>query len=260
MSSPFPGMDPYLEGHLWSDVHHELASAIKAQLLPQIQPRYLARVAPYVVEDSNPWPDVGIWYPMYPDVGLSEQTTKAEEAMASYGGSSPFTPATVRILPVVPLRVRIPVVEILDRQDRRVVTAIEVLSPVNKRAPGLAAYQSKREPLHQGGTHLLEIDLIRRGQRTLQHPTLPPSHYLALLWRAGQPQIDAWAFDLRDLLPVLPVPLDRDAPDAKLDLRVALDEVYQRGAYEQEIDYQQAPPPPMLTPEEEAWMRKVVGG
>lgn len=253
-------MDPYLESHLWSDVHHELASAIKAQLLPQIQPRYLARVAPYVVEDSNPWPDVGIWYPMYPDVGLSEQGSQAEEAVASYAGSSPFTPVTVSLKQAEPITVRVPVVEILDRQNRRVVTAIEVLSPVNKRAPGLAAYQSKRERLHQGGTHLLEIDLIRRGQRTLQHPALPHSHYLAILWRANQPQIDAWTFDLRDLLPVLPVPLDPDAADVKLNLRAALDEVYQRGAYEQDIDYQQAPPPPRLTPEEEAWIRKVVGG
>jgi len=157
MSSPFPGMDPYLEGHLWSDVHHELASAIKAQLLPQIQPRYLARVAPYVVEDSNPWPDVGIWYPMCPDMGLSEQATQAEEAMASYAGSSPFTPATVRILPVAPLTVPIPVVEILDRQDRRVVTAIEVLSPVNKRAPGLAAEEEAWMRKRVGGGRFLTI-------------------------------------------------------------------------------------------------------
>ncbi|MGL4621783.1 MAG: DUF4058 family protein [Chroococcidiopsis sp.] len=26
MPSPFPGMDPYLEGYLWSDVHSALAA------------------------------------------------------------------------------------------------------------------------------------------------------------------------------------------------------------------------------------------
>ena len=26
MPSPFPGMDPYLEGYMWADVHHELAT------------------------------------------------------------------------------------------------------------------------------------------------------------------------------------------------------------------------------------------
>lgn len=29
MASPFPGMDPYLEGDLWPDVHHALASQIR---------------------------------------------------------------------------------------------------------------------------------------------------------------------------------------------------------------------------------------
>ncbi len=29
MPSPFPGMDPYLEGYLWLDVHQSLASQIR---------------------------------------------------------------------------------------------------------------------------------------------------------------------------------------------------------------------------------------
>ena len=37
MPSPFPGMDPYLEGHLWPDVHSGLAFVIKEQLVP-LQP------------------------------------------------------------------------------------------------------------------------------------------------------------------------------------------------------------------------------
>ena len=45
ISSPFPGMDPYLEGYLWSDVHHALASEIRRQIAPLIQPRYTARLA-----------------------------------------------------------------------------------------------------------------------------------------------------------------------------------------------------------------------
>ncbi|MGB0562287.1 MAG: DUF4058 family protein [Spirulinaceae cyanobacterium] len=32
MPSPFSGMDPYLEGYLWPDVHHALASKIRQQL------------------------------------------------------------------------------------------------------------------------------------------------------------------------------------------------------------------------------------
>ncbi|MCX7853165.1 MAG: DUF4058 family protein [Caldilineales bacterium] len=34
MPSPFPGMDPYLEGELWQEFHETLAHAIRGQLLP----------------------------------------------------------------------------------------------------------------------------------------------------------------------------------------------------------------------------------
>ena len=52
MPSPFLGMDPYLAGYLWPDVHHRLATQISDQLMPQLRPRYVARI-----EISAPaWP------------------------------------------------------------------------------------------------------------------------------------------------------------------------------------------------------------
>jgi hypothetical protein len=42
-------MDPYIEGpELWSDFHNNLASEIQARLNRHIQPRYFARLTPYV--------------------------------------------------------------------------------------------------------------------------------------------------------------------------------------------------------------------
>ena len=38
MPSPFPGMDPYLEGSLWMTVHTDLAVGIAHQLNRQILP------------------------------------------------------------------------------------------------------------------------------------------------------------------------------------------------------------------------------
>lgn len=49
MASPFPGMDPYLESYLWSDVHQSLASQIKRQLSPLVRPNYVVRLAIYFV-------------------------------------------------------------------------------------------------------------------------------------------------------------------------------------------------------------------
>ena len=42
MPNPFPGMDPYLEGPLWSSVHGSLVEEIARQLNPMLQPTYLA--------------------------------------------------------------------------------------------------------------------------------------------------------------------------------------------------------------------------
>ncbi len=49
MPSPFPGMDPYLEGSLWSGVQAALSMEIVRQLSPQVQPRYVARANERVV-------------------------------------------------------------------------------------------------------------------------------------------------------------------------------------------------------------------
>jgi hypothetical protein len=37
-------MDLYLEGYLWPDFHHRLATRISIQLAPLIQPKYVARI------------------------------------------------------------------------------------------------------------------------------------------------------------------------------------------------------------------------
>lgn len=39
MASPFPGIDPYLEGEMWQEFHETLAGAIRAQLMPKLAPR-----------------------------------------------------------------------------------------------------------------------------------------------------------------------------------------------------------------------------
>ena len=63
MPSPFPGMDPYLEGYLWVDVHNALANKIRQQLAPKIQPGYtvrlevtsLRRMVSPVLDFPEPW-------------------------------------------------------------------------------------------------------------------------------------------------------------------------------------------------------------
>src|SRR3989304_5343722 len=66
MPSPFPGMGPYLEGYLWPDLHHRLATRISVDLAPLLAPRYVARiVVRTVVEELESGESVGV---MIPDV------------------------------------------------------------------------------------------------------------------------------------------------------------------------------------------------
>lgn len=241
IKSPFPGMDPYLEGYLWPDVHHRLASVISEILTPHLVPEYVARIELYTVSDASPESVLGI---MYPDVALLQHRDALREPVAAYGGAISPPDAEIPLGAVIP--VRIPVVEIRDAAKNRLITAIEILSPVNKRSPALEQYRKKRLNLHQSGVHLVEIDLIRRGTRPFVHHLMPQTHYVATLTRAGAHKTEVWGFNVQDTPPVLPVPLVEPDPDVPLHLKQALDLIYERGRYDLSIDYCKEPPPPEL--------------
>lgn len=231
MQSPFPGMDPFLEGYLWPDVHNRLANVIAELIAPLISPKYVARIELYTVEDTSPEEEVGI---MYPDVEAAKVTISIPIAKV--------------------IEVRIPFVEIRDWENNQLITAIKILSPVNKREPGLKPYREKRKSLHHAGVHLLEIDLLRRGIRPFVHPYLPKTHYLVTLLRGKVAKADIWGFDIKDKLPVVAVPLRLPDADVPLNLGQALITIYQRSLYHLSIDYQETPPPPVFTEEEQKWI------
>jgi hypothetical protein len=160
----------------------------------------------------------------------------------------PPAPLIVPLLEAV--EVRLVTVEVRDVAHNELVTSIEILSPVNKREPGLTKYRQKRQRLRQAGVHLLEIDLLRRGTRPLVHPRIPDVPYLITLTRAHAGRVEVWPIKLPDKLPVVPVPLRNPDPDVPLELSPALASVYDEAAYELSIDYGQPPPPPPLSPED----------
>lgn len=257
-ANPFPGMNPYLEGYLWPDVHHRLAATISELLAPQIAPKYVARVDLYTVDDTSPEEDVGI---LYPDVEvLRRKKIPVQERLASDSDVAVATPVTTTIPAVTSVEVRIPVIEIRDRDKNQLITAIEIISPVNKRKPGLEPYRGKRVNLHEAGVHLLEIDLLRRGARPFAHPYLPKSHYIVTLVRAGSWRTEVWAMDVREPLPVLPVPLKNPDPDVTFDLGKALRIIFERNLYYLSIDYQQEPPPPAFSEDDQVWMKELLKG
>lgn len=253
MPSPFPGMDPYLEGYLWPDVHSALANKIRQSLTPQLRPKYTARLEVYLVEDPFPESEMGI---LYPDVEvLAPPQRPLSTVAATDRGPLTITPPTL-ILPVPPVvQVRLTNVEIRDTANNRLITCIEILSPVNKREPGLTAYRQKRQRLYQAHVHLLELDLLRRGTRPFAQPRLPDVAYCIALTRAQAQHIELWPVDLLTPLPVVPVPLQAPDPDVPLDLQAVLTAIYDEAAYDLSLDYTQPPPPPTLSSAEAKWLQ-----
>ena len=138
MPSPFPGMDPYLEGYLWPDVHHSLATQISDQLMPMLRPRYVARIEIQVVADETPEAELGI---MYPDVEIVQAHAHADRlpslspAPELLAAGTLFTPTSVSV-PLLDIEVRLATVEVRDTAQNRLVSSIEILSPVNNVSQG----------------------------------------------------------------------------------------------------------------------------
>src|ERR1700680_421064 len=53
MSSPFPGMDPYLETNpIFQELHTQMLAEMQALLQPQLRPKYVARLERHLSEGS----------------------------------------------------------------------------------------------------------------------------------------------------------------------------------------------------------------
>jgi hypothetical protein len=250
MRSPFLGINPYLEApHLWPDVHHRLITAIGNQIQLQLSPHYSAAITPYVALESL---EISPSKMAVPDVGVLEQETKSQ----TKGGVAVLSALMTRTA-IMEIPTRYARLEIRSVEGEKLVTAIKLLSPANKRpgTDGIEAYEKKRQEFFKSDAHLLEIDLLRAGQRLKFTQPLPDNPYFIFLSRAEKrPVIDVWPLSIREAIPVVPVPLLRPDPDVVLDLGQALQEIYESAKYERRIDYSKAPPPPVFSAEDLVWI------
>src|SRR4051812_17475939 len=138
MQSPFPGMDPYLEHPtLWQDVHDRLIAAIADAIVPAVAPNYyvaLQRYAYLLAPGGNSYigkPDVAIGRARIPTVGLVQPMLIGANV----------------------LEVDLPMEEEVDEnylevrevKTGKLITVIELLSPVNKISnEGRQEYLEKR--------------------------------------------------------------------------------------------------------------------
>jgi hypothetical protein len=245
-------MDPYLE-QFWGDVHTRLILYSCDQLQTSLPGDLRARVQERVFVESPA--DVG--RSIYPDVRVVEQGHGKRAAAGRRRGAAVAEPVVIRLTdePVTEH-----FIEILDiSTGRRLVTVIEVLSPSNKRpGPGQEQYLEKQQELLGGRVSLVEIDLLRAGRRVYSVPptSIPLSHRTPyqVVVRRGWDLLSAevYAVPLRQRLPTIKVPLRQSDGDVTLDLQAVLEQGYRNGGYDNSIDYEADPVPP-LPPDDADW-------
>lgn len=245
MPSPFPGMDPYIEGDLWGPFHSLFASQIVWQLVPKISPRYLALPEKrYIVIESDEENESS----RVPDVEVRRSEVKGERVPQEEVLAAPLVMATVMSDPEPYFWV-----EIREAKKKKLVTAIEILSPANKKGKARQEYLEKRTQYLHSSAHLIEIDLIRQGKRLPMRKSLPPVPFFVFLSRAGRrPLTEVWPIDWDAVLPPIPVPLLKGDADVTLDLQEAFNKVYDATKLDLNINYK-SPPNVPLPEDKRAW-------
>lgn len=258
MTSPFPGMDPYLERRsLWESVHHRLITYIADTLQQSLAPRYYVSIEERVYVEQT-------LREIKPDVVIKRPQEPHEGGVAVLQA----TCDTPLVLQRVELEYSEGAIHILDReQGMRLVTVIEVLSPSNKEpnSTGRELYLRKQREILKSDVHLVEIDLLRDGEYTLAPPlgrlrerVGKSWHYLMSISRADAPEFLLYPRTVRERLPVIPIPLAIGEGEATIDIQDTVNKCYEAGRYEAVIDYRQSPPPPPFSPEDEAWIDELL--
>jgi hypothetical protein len=245
-------MNPYLEQpDAWPDFHSAFSSHARDDLAERVGDNYFVKIEMQLYRRELP--EDHLRHFGESDLGIGQIPQPRE----SSSPSSCVLSAPVRLtLPTV-VTERHTWLEIRARDDRRLVTVLELLSPSNKAAgPDHEDYLRKRNRILRSQTHLVEIDFRRGGHRP-RPPALPPCDYYALVSRTeDRPELGFWPIRLRDPLPTIPVPLAAPDPDVLLDLQTLLHRIYDRAHYNRFIYANQ--PEPALSSEDQEWARQFI--
>lgn len=272
MPSPFPGMDPWLESSdIWPDLHDRLASDLSAVLNQILPGPYYARLEmrPEVQvvdqEEGVPYKRLRI-----PDVAVVDPERKtAGRGIALLSGLRTTASPSVEVVSPAD-EGKHASVQILDpRRGHRLVTFIEIVSPSNKIAGAdRQAYVDKHQEVYGSEASIIEIDLLRGGQRILHDAYVanavaemkPWPDYVVLINRAwrrgGKPAYEIFPIPLREMLPCILVPLREGEAEVPLDLQYVFNRAYDSGPYRRgAVDYGRPPHPP-LSGEDANWARQ----
>jgi hypothetical protein len=253
--SPFPGMDPWLEGR-WGHLHHELISGLARQVSDVLPPGLSVSIEErvYVLSQES----LRRRPQFVPDVAVFE--FGAGSAAAST--AAVLTAATPIIIDVADDEsVTEGYIEIRSLESGEpLVTTVEAISPTDKiDANGRAEYVRKRDACYRAGVNVVEVDLIRAGAPLVDVPLsrieaawVTPYKCVVHRGPTSGRRFEYYPLPLRERLPRVRVPLRPADADVTVDLQEPVDDVYVRGRYASRIDYS-IPPDPPLSADDAAW-------
>ena len=221
MPSPFPGMDPYLEQDKLWPAFHHQLVACLYQIL---LPGLVDRYRARINQRSY-----------FTEQPLFTSIIKEEH-------NEEF-------------------IEVRQRADGRLVTLIDVVSPVNKTTTqGRIAYHETRRQARAQASSVVEIDLVTQGSPMLDYARegLPDWDFSITVTRSSQPErYEIYTTTLQKKLSRFKIPLATDDRDTVLDLQSAFTRCYDQGAFGSHIDYTKDPPV-SLSDEDLKWLGELL--
>ena len=251
--NPFPGMNPYLEDPgFWPEVHNGLIALLWASLGPELPSNYRLAI--------NEWGEVSFAPPeergrrvVIPDLTIAGSS-------GADGGvllKEPPAPAD-SVLVTIPAsdEARVTYLEVRAVASERVVTVVEVLSPTNK-MPGVGRsdYLIKRGNILASGASLVEIDLLRGGERMPVTPADCDCHYSILVSKEWlRPYAFLFPFAVTEAIPRFRLPLLPEDAEPEVAIGPLLDRMHHTARYNSVAGYDGPPPGPALRPDVQRWV------
>src|SRR5262249_2603376 len=154
MPSPFPGMNPYLEqAAVWHTFHEQFLPHCMEVLVAQVRPAYSVRIDEHIYLHERSAGDRA--FVGRSDIGVASRAPARSGAVA---GTAIAAPVVGRFPPGAIDAERLSFLEIRDREQRRLITVVELLSPSNKRpGPDREQYLAKRRQLYEADVNILDI-------------------------------------------------------------------------------------------------------
>lgn len=150
-------------------------------------------------------------------------------------------------------------IEIRQRNDSRLITLIEIVSPTNKTTKtGRDSYLQKRNEARDLRANIVEIDLVLQGTPMLEstRTNLPEWDYVVTVTRAAQPERhEIYTSTLEKRLPRFRLPLATDDRDTVVDLQATFSRCFEQGDFRNRVNYKNPPVGKFLEPHRQ-WIQE----